>query len=100
MLGPVGQHDDHERLQGPLVPRAIEPPAERVYESGVCHGAHIMRRPGEGLQGLLPRRPTAARIGWPYPPGNLERERKRCRLRATTPSWWDRGSRAVGPPKS
>src|SRR3989441_7072522 len=25
MLGPVGDHDHHERLQGPLVPRSIEP---------------------------------------------------------------------------
>ena len=35
MLGQVDDDDDHERLQRPLVPRAIELPEERVGFRGL-----------------------------------------------------------------
>src|SRR2546425_10498685 len=54
MLGPMGEDDDHERLERPLVPRAVELPEERagsmglglrVCESGACHEDRKLVRP-------------------------------------------------------
>src|SRR2546428_11611804 len=57
MLGPMRDDDEHERLQGPLVPRAVELPEERVgslglggpglrgRESGACHEDRKLVRP-------------------------------------------------------
>src|SRR5436853_2298815 len=95
MLGPMGDDDDHERLQGPLVPQAIELPEERVGSIGLGGPGLRGRESGAFHEERMLVGPIllGKSHGVPANPRPGGRSATRSRSGARTPAPWTASSR-------